>query len=916
MQRAFTRATALLIAVAGLGLTTGCNDDTDDQLLIKELTTDNFPGGEVDDNNVADDERAFSINGQQFIDGSLKCTPNGSTGQVIVTFGTIAGDFFNEDDIDINRVAAAASIGGIRFWASHFDGQRFTTPVELLGDDIDINQQPDFQSVVVAFFNTVNFNESDDQGFNADVRARNGDAAIFWRRSDFTVVIDDGEDDAGQNQRLYYTYFDRSLRNDQREIDNVRGVNETFRNGFSEQGIIIDLGLDEGATGTDPTAENVNAFGVISDGLCGTALWATGFNDFEFGETVTHIVVFGTQIDDAEDTDADDLEDNGTDAKLFTNILDLSTGIFEGANDENTVGLAGAQGDNGAALTRVETLIDVNQLVSHNNHGFNSYTDEDAAGGGTEIDEVLVAISANVDTDGLPDLNQAEVSPGHDASDDIIDGESSQLADVFGTDDGLGQTHVFFLYDTSDTGGNLDVDDVDAFVSRVPFDASDFDIGADDQEQLSTDSVDADGGFDVTDLEVAVNRTGQFMAAIWRQGLPTATDNDNDVGLFGTIVRDGDADLVKGQAGNLVHPDTLLSSHNDGDLDGVRFAEFQEELGFFCGIQSDLEVVNALFVQNEDEGLGGNDNDELRVAAIGTDLEIDDENNDVDLGETLVENAFADNELNDDDVGAVDGGFGGNVFVFFALDTDVNGGDGERLFTAEVDAIDNVVEGPEVVSVDNDVFDLQDVVAFEVTPKPRNAIGDFPAQRIDLVFQAERGDFPTNSSAILHRSYDARQSAIANGDLFEDRFDPDLAEDPFEIDTHEHSDAFFVNASTFNNIVGVYMFQDGHAYYNEFNGNNWILENGDIEAQLIDNDSGVDIGGFGLAQVAFASQAPSFDGQRVVPAIDVKRGRGIFEVCERTCSCDTLQGGLSFFARLGGQSGEGDDVRLFVRKRN
>ncbi|NUN50220.1 MAG: hypothetical protein HUU15_15515, partial [Candidatus Brocadiae bacterium] len=96
------------------------------------FTTDKFPGAEVQDGNVADDKRAFSPSGEDFVSGSLQVTQNGTRGTAMATYRT--------------------STSGL--WASHFDGS-WTPPVKLQA--LDAPGVPSVSSsdlVVHAFINT------------------------------------------------------------------------------------------------------------------------------------------------------------------------------------------------------------------------------------------------------------------------------------------------------------------------------------------------------------------------------------------------------------------------------------------------------------------------------------------------------------------------------------------------------------------------------------------------------------------------------------------------------------------------------------------------------------------------------------------------------------------------------------------
>ncbi len=942
MRRVTWGATiAVLLMLAAVG----CNDDGDDINIVEEFTTDNFPGNQIQDTNVADDERAFSINGQDFLIGSLKCHPNGGTGAGIVTFGTQDG-------------------GEFHLWASAYAAGRFTTPVELLGDDIDITDAPQFQGVVVGFFNTQTFNESNDNVTNQNIRNRFGDAVILWTRRDFTVVSDgnvgvqDGDDVAGQNDRLYYSYFNADLVLDQFAVANLRGVNEIFQNGFSEQADILDV-LDEGIdvrnvrggeNGTDASAEDVISMGIISDGLCGCAEFSGDTNgllganltnsgdqgaDYTWGDNVTHMVAVWTQIDDADSgaigvDEGDDGTDNPADQRGFFAILDLETAIFGAATDDGAF-LAGADGaegdtDGGArglgtvAIVGVdETLVELQGFLVESSTLINRYSDvEDEVGVGVE-DFALNAASVVLVQENAQDLDDhnAEVGEGHSALDTNLEGTSNAgnagnnadfandaltIEECFGVDNGLDAAFVYFV-SRVDTAGIADVNDSDLFANRFPADLNDF-VQNLDQAQLSDDNTDAAGGANVIEdtVLVEVNRTGDYMGVLFQQPATDVEDNGNNVALRGNVVFDGLNDLVRGVAGGQVTDPELISTMDDVDNDNVLDVAFQNDLGFICGIQSDADRMGFIFAQEEDEG-GLDDNEELHASGLDVfGLDADGAPfaaaNDV-----IIDAAFIDGEFEIDGLGgfgegragaqAIDGGFDGLLFVVHTRDTDIDDiGSGNLLFASEVDVFDGGgVQEQDVMSSANGLDGTREALGLldlDATPTPRViGNGNAAAQDIHILSVEERGDEPLGggfgTAALVHRAYNARD--INDLVLFENQFNPNLDENQFEIDTHEHDNVFFANfTGTLNNTYGVFFEQDGHIFYNEFTNNNWIIENGDIEPQLFDNAS---------------AQNPEFE-----------------DICTEACTCDNLGGVLGWFSDEGGSQTPDDDRRLYVRVRN
>jgi hypothetical protein len=211
------------------------------------FTTDNFPGASVQDGNVSDDKRAFSISGDSF-SGGLVCTHNGDRGTIMVTY----------------RVDE-------QIFAHYFDGSTWTIGVALRHFDTYVGTT-DANEIVHAFVNTSNDGRS-------DAEDRDGDCLIFWNALDFDTDGGSGGDE--ENQCEYVTYFDVTH---VAEADLNHGFDiDPLEPGFFEAQRVSSLEF---------AGEDVLFQGIATEGLCGEARWIDGGHEYSYGDDTISIYVF------------------------------------------------------------------------------------------------------------------------------------------------------------------------------------------------------------------------------------------------------------------------------------------------------------------------------------------------------------------------------------------------------------------------------------------------------------------------------------------------------------------------------------------------------------------------------------------------------------------------------------------------
>jgi hypothetical protein len=340
--------------------------------------------------------------------------------------------------------------------------------------------------------------------------------------------------DSNANERLYYAYFDRSQSGTEwASTADVVGVGASsarvFRWGFTE---VADPVNDEAtfpAAGT--TVNNVSSFGILSDGFLGQAWWSPDANQFDDGATHTHFLVAVWTEMVAGYATARGVNErfgniggarNEVDRKLMTAAFHIEDGIFGSAQEvdpdtqaaENDSALLGwIQSDGDSILNE--------RFITYDNQIFFTYADAaadndpatapdyNAFARGEGIDSVMnwnrYQPSTNTTIGAGSFLtNSVRLSPSstHSHLGVGLGGATNQnLPDmawelvsefdnqngpvVFGADEGLGATYVFFTHIkfaqnlmanpsppppvifNPDPTSSLFLDDKDLFVAQV-----------------------------------------------------------------------------------------------------------------------------------------------------------------------------------------------------------------------------------------------------------------------------------------------------------------------------------------------------------------------------------------------------------------------------------------------------------------
>jgi len=252
-KRFWTLAMVLGLCVLA---TAGCRRKKSNDTTISNngiFTTDNFPGAPVQDNNVSDDKRAFSTHTDDYNGGSLVCTHNGDRGTIMVTYDV--------DDM---------------IFAHYYDGSTWTTGVALRNFDA-YSDTTDAGEIIHAFINT-------DGDSRSDAADRSGDCLIFWNARDF-------DSDAGgadeENQNEYVSYF------------NVRHYSEAeFNHGFDIDPVNPGFFYAARLSSLEFSGEDVLFQGLVTTGLCGEARWQDGANVYSYGDETFAIFVFWHELEE------------------------------------------------------------------------------------------------------------------------------------------------------------------------------------------------------------------------------------------------------------------------------------------------------------------------------------------------------------------------------------------------------------------------------------------------------------------------------------------------------------------------------------------------------------------------------------------------------------------------------------------
>jgi hypothetical protein len=572
----FPKLVLAVLAVTLLVAAGGCRKKRGSTTYVSGegiFTTDDFPGGAVQDHNVADDARAMSPSGQS-VAAPPRFQQNGRRGAAIVVY----------------------DLGASGLYAQHFDGETWTPPVSLGANDMN-------PPTAVAGTAGIAFLNTEDHPSDT-ARERDGDAVIIWEATDFGAVPGDGP-----NVCLFSTYFNVSMRDD-----------PAANYGFQPF-------ADRISTLEDDATEDIISTALVSDGLCGEARWSQAAPAYDWGDLTTGLAVAWIQAQDN-----DPAVGFQSDWYLASSTWDLAQ-----PGDTEVPLLPGPMarlpvlgfGASDTGLTSEETTMR-SEMISYNNtllYVLSSRASATSAAGHDASNPVfwsLLVMDTDVTVQALTwDLLATSVSAPvalvlstPDSS--LGDSVESQAAfvdhggmfagsfrtsrhSVYGSDEGLSRTLVLSLAledpDHTDFGepasdGRLLLSEIDpgtgALLEIVALDAEDDDISDSSTTQL-TSRISRNGDY----IWVAFSKPADLA--------PTGPSADDHYAVWATQILPPRLDdeatpqLLSQRIGSPLRlsPDIL------GGFDAPSGFQFQAGLGYVCGVQSDPDVMNFFFEHSD-----------------------------------------------------------------------------------------------------------------------------------------------------------------------------------------------------------------------------------------------------------------------------------------------------------------------------
>ncbi|MHC4777984.1 MAG: hypothetical protein ACYTFG_05320, partial [Planctomycetota bacterium] len=390
---------------------------------------------------------------------------------------------------------------------------------------------------------------------------REGDAVLVFRRPVQT---------APPAERLYSAYFDRSLLNVP-----VASTDPSIRHGFDTTADLVDAS----------SGQDVESYGLVSDGFRGTVRYVPGTSSSKSSDDTSFLWAVWTR-------------ESGSGRRLYGANFDLSqVNSQNGFSPEAVVSgdLAFSPGD------QVEPGI-----VAHDSLMFFRYTP--ATGSGTRLN--AARFSAGSWGDGFL-LNRADTDGG-----DSVNADLPQDGSVFGPDEGLDRTYVFFTETGFDGVGpsdgtvNGDTDLVCAMIDPAlsPPAAELAEIDGETSNVFANP---------VGDVECRISRDGSWIGATWIQ------DHDSNAMLTTpSLMMQGIQTISAGQAARTL-ADSLLPAPERLNFgintairsNGVITFEFQERLGFGESGQLDPSVMHLAWISLAHTPTDG-DNMALHVSSV------------------------------------------------------------------------------------------------------------------------------------------------------------------------------------------------------------------------------------------------------------------------------------------------------------
>lgn len=266
------------VALLSAAAIAGCGSKSKGSTIINSgggdlSNQDQVPFSSIAQNNLAIDGNAFSNNGQSFqnlkvVFNNVAIVSSGSTGgdgSAMVVFSTT-----DNNTTGFNNVQ--------RIWASHFDGNGFTPPVELDGEDRDSTitggnaRQTVVANVLMCPLNVKNYKDASGQPLQV-VSDNDGNWVIVWdANTSFQTPINSdkqlGPRQAapadGPHKALYYTLFVKSLRTKSVASSTIlggsgatAGAARDYRYGFLHRALEIEA-LQGGTSALDNVVTTTN----------------------------------------------------------------------------------------------------------------------------------------------------------------------------------------------------------------------------------------------------------------------------------------------------------------------------------------------------------------------------------------------------------------------------------------------------------------------------------------------------------------------------------------------------------------------------------------------------------------------------------------------------------------------------------
>ncbi len=540
----------------------GCPGDVNKYYSNPSGSPDPFPGTPVSALNLAEDAKALSPGGQDVL--AVKVFWNGhDTHEAVVLFETRIWLGTDSSNPLYDRIIYYHHLWASRFNGSTLSkpvellGKDASYMQVIMPDRPPANGGPvEWRNLTdtayALFYRSSTTGKFGAAPSSAAAAARQGDAVIFFRRADVDTL--QGSTPGGvvkdnSNERLYCSYFDASQAGvpwalTQDAVGTGAASARVFRYGFMEEAIPVNS--DETYDGDQATGNDVRTFGVLSDGFLGRAWWSRNEIDADPVPTFTHfLAAVWTEIVVRE------VDERGVfnryvpslptgleiDVKLMASYMNLETGLFSAPVEiepdttaaESTAGSGYASEgdsvvnddfityDNQVFFTYVDAAIDNDPGSVSNNYDFNDGDEaidsvlgwnifkptlNGTAGAGAFLANSIELSPQNavnyrgVDVDGttcdIPDL-VSESAFG-------LKNENEQV--VFGADEGLAATYIFFLHARAlmDQPAQGLLDDADLFVAQIRHDDAGGAYFTPAQDRMEVDTLD--------DTMTAVNGAG------------------------------------------------------------------------------------------------------------------------------------------------------------------------------------------------------------------------------------------------------------------------------------------------------------------------------------------------------------------------------------------------------------------------